>query len=193
MRKLRTKMNGTKIPKTRAASTSIEAAQRDFDAYRYAESEQAARAILADNPNHLGALELLAKVEWRLERNSDALATLQKLVTLNPFEPGYFYMRGLIYQALGQFREASDSLARAVAFEGTPMSQAATVALEDLEAWQKSLIAQLAQDDPEFRLRYAQDPAAAIQQRGFVIRARAAVAARPEILRRAVVWVDRPS
>lgn len=121
-----------------------------------------ARKLLKQDSEHLGALEVLAKSLWQLSRYDELLATLSTLVRLNPYEPGYFALRGAVYQALGRTGEAIKSFARA----GLD-SETASASIEELRDWQGTLIADMLREDLVFRTHYAQDPAAACRARGF--------------------------
>jgi len=122
----------------------------------------ASRGILRGDPEHLGALEVLAKALWQLSRYDELLVALESMVRLNPYEPGYHGLRGAVYQALGRTGEAIKSFTRAGAD-----SETANAAIEELRDWQTSLIADLLRDDVVFKAHYAQDPEAACQARGF--------------------------
>ena len=76
--------------------SDIEKAYGLIDAQRYRPAYDAAKAILANAPDNVAALSLLADVADRLGRNSEAQATLEKLIALDPNNPenknalGYF-------------------------------------------------------------------------------------------------------
>ena len=116
------------------------------------------RAILADDPNHVGALEVLAKALWQAGDCETLLTTLDRLILLNPYEPGYHALRGAAYQSLGRLGDAVNSFSRAKGNEE---------ALAELQEWQAELVANLIYEDRVFRAQYAQDPKAACLARGF--------------------------
>lgn len=120
------------------------------------------RRILRRDASQVGALEVLAKALWQLSRYDELLVTLTTLVRLNPYEPGYFALRGATYQALGRVGEAIRSFARAGA-----ESETASASVEELRSWQGGVIADLLHDDLVFRTHYAQDPEEACKARGF--------------------------
>jgi tetratricopeptide (TPR) repeat protein len=64
--------------------SDIEKAYGLIDAQRYRPAYDAAKAILANAPDNVAALSLLADVADRLGRNSEAQATLEKLIALDP-------------------------------------------------------------------------------------------------------------
>ncbi len=107
------------------------------------------RSILAEDSTHVGAMELLAKALWQTCEFEHLLPLIDRLIVLNPYEPGYHSLRGLALQALGRYGEAARALARA------PES---ANALANLQDWQAGIIASLIQEDAVFRAAYAQDP-----------------------------------
>ncbi|MGV3618650.1 MAG: tetratricopeptide repeat protein [Fimbriimonas sp.] len=117
--------------------------------------------LLAEEPDHLGALELKARCQWQVGEHQALTATLRRLIALNPYEPGYHALLGSALQCLGRYGEAAQSLERAA---GTPGQEET---LSDLRAWQAGLVAEMLQDDPIFRAHYRQDPRAACASRGF--------------------------
>ena len=118
-------------------------------------------------PDHLGSWELVARSQWRLGQFEEALQTLEKLVSLNPYEPGYFYLKGMILEGLGQCGIAIEAMQRCLSFDDSPVSGQALTALKELEQWQAVLIAEALQTDKAFRFEYARNAAAACQSRGF--------------------------
>jgi tetratricopeptide (TPR) repeat protein len=123
--------------------------------------------VLAERDDHLGALELRARCEWQMGAHEPLVATLRRLIAINPYEPGYHALLGSALQCLGRYGEAARSLERAT---GTPGQEEA---LSDLRAWQAGLIAELIQSDPVFRAHYRQNPHAACASRGFHVAAEA--------------------
>jgi len=123
---------------------------------------ESSRRLLRKDPEHLGALEVLAKSLWQLSRYDELLVALQTMVRLNPYEPGYHSLRGAVHQALGRTGEAIKSFVRVGAD-----SETASAAVEELRDWQSSLIADMLRDDVVFKAHYAQDPEAACKARGF--------------------------
>lgn len=69
--------------------------------------------ILARDPEHLGALEVLAQAQWFCSYYPELIETATKLLRLNPLEPGYRYTRGMAYLAIGDLNRAVDDLERA--------------------------------------------------------------------------------
>src|SRR5437868_6340463 len=74
------------------------------------------QSILADDPSHVAALEVLAKALWQAGDCDALLATIDRLLELNPYEPGYHSLRGAALQSTGKLGEAVRAFSRA---EGT--------------------------------------------------------------------------
>ena len=76
--------------------TDIEKAYGLIDTQHYRPAYDASKAILANAPDNVAALSLLADVSDRLGRNREAQATLEKLIRIDPNNPenqnalGYF-------------------------------------------------------------------------------------------------------
>jgi len=140
--------------------------------------------ILDVDPNHLGALELLAKAHWRSGQHEAALDTLRHLIRINPYEPGYMYLAAGAHQALGHYGEAVRAYERCLDSGNPSLSKAAELSIQELEGWQESVIAELIQSDPAFRAEYRQAPMEACRNRGFAFGR--ASASRP------ATTVDRP-
>jgi tetratricopeptide (TPR) repeat protein len=117
--------------------------------------------LLADDSSFLPALEIKAKALWKAGRHQDLVPTLDTLIRLHPYEPGYHALKGAALQALGRYREAKTSLIRGQGLPGT------SEALQDLELWQVRLVSELLDTDPVFRASFMQNPQDACAKRGF--------------------------
>lgn len=113
--------------------------------------------VVAENRDHLGAYELLAKSFWKLEKYSKVLEICKELIRLNPFDPGYFHLQAMSYRALGYYGECARILAR----HGNQRL------LEDVEALQVHLIRDLLLSDAEFAKEYQQNAASCLDKYGF--------------------------
>lgn len=133
---------------------------------RHRDAERRARAILDIDPDHIGALETLAKVQWHLGEFKALLPTLERLLALNPYEPGYHALRGASHQALGHCGEAVLAFSRCAIGDSAEASHAREQ-ITDLHAWERYLVGELLVSDPVFRADYAQDAQGACQRRGF--------------------------
>ena len=114
--------------------------------------------VLNDDAEHIGALEISAKLYWKLEDFEEVRRITDRLITLNPFEPGYHGLRGMALRGLNRYGEAAQALAR---------DPQATEALLELEGYQASLVKNLLEEDPVFAAQYAKNPQGALSDRGF--------------------------
>lgn len=83
---------------------------------RLGEPEQAlrhARSVLRRDPDHLGALELLAKALWAVGQLEEVVVCSRRLESLYPYEPGYFVTEGEALRELGRLEEAKAAFRRA--------------------------------------------------------------------------------
>lgn len=133
---------------------------------RHQDAERKSRAVLGQDPEHIGALETLAKVQWHQGKFNELLPTLDRLVALNPYEPGYHSLRGAVHQALGHCGEAVKAFSRCADADG-PEAAGAREQIADLQDWERFLVSQLIETDPVFRADYAHDPREACRRRGF--------------------------
>jgi hypothetical protein len=125
-----------------------------------------ARAVLSVDGDHVGALETLAKAQWQTSSCDELLITLGRLIELNPYEPGYQVLLAGAFQSLGLCGEAVKAYLRAIDL-GVPKSEEMDAMIEELRAWQSSLVAQMMATDVVFRAAYDQDPVKACADRGF--------------------------
>lgn len=149
-----------------SAAELVTQAQHAFDSGKIPVALSVAERALALDGGHLAAWEIRARSSWRLNRFEDALESLSRLIRLNPYEPGYFYMQGLIFQAMGQFSDALDALHRCLKSDG-PVAEQARAAIAELEDWQETLIAEALTNDARFSAQYLRDPATACAERGY--------------------------
>lgn len=120
-----------------------------------------ARRVLARDAESLGALELLGKAALKLGEPQEAAWAAARLLSINPYEPGYHSLRGLALQAQGLFAPGGRALDR---------DPKARLALGALEADQETLVADLARTDPRFARRLAAAPARTLREEGFYVR-----------------------
>jgi hypothetical protein len=128
-------------------------------------ARESAAIVLASDCHHMGGLEIMAKILWRMEDFVCLERTTNMLIALNPFEPGYHGLRGMALRALGRYGEAAKSLAR---------DPNAADALRDLEGFQANLVRDIIAQDPLFAATYAADPERALTERGFHFEEKAA-------------------
>lgn len=86
-----------------------------YEAGRFAEAETLCHAILEAAPNTFGSLHLLAVVQSKLGRNSDALANFARALALRPDHDEALINRGILLQQLKRFEEALVSYDQALA------------------------------------------------------------------------------
>lgn len=125
------------------------------------------RKILRKDLTHVGALEVLARAEWQMQRFEALVSTTKRLIKLDPYNPGYHMLRGATFQCLGQFGEATKAYARASALGDSPDTQRSLALISELREWQAGLLSTLLAEDPTFRAAYRRDPHAACQSKGF--------------------------
>lgn len=157
---------------------------------RYDEARQLAENLLAIDPKHLGALEVRAQLQWRTGEIAELIATLDRLVELNPYEPGYYSLRGAAFQSCGRCGDAIRAYERCVSLGG-PATGDVSDQMEALKAWQSELIHDLLESDRVFAAAFAQNPQAACDERGFAY-ARATRTAVVQAIERATLSA-RPS
>jgi tetratricopeptide (TPR) repeat protein len=128
---------------------------------RHEDAVAGAEAFLLTDPDHLSALELLAKSLWQVGEMERVVDVTRKLIRLNPYEPGYQTLLASALQCLGRYGEAACAYQRAGSAPGVQE------AVTELNSWQAGLVADLIASDPVFRAHYAQNPADACAARGF--------------------------
>lgn len=149
---------GSRHAATRIRMSRAEAALKAGD---LALAAVLAEDILRVDANHLAALETYAKALWSAGRYEQVVAATDKLLSLNPYEPGYHALRGAALHALGRYGEACESYDRS-----SELPHCAE-ALRELQTWQARLLLDLLQTDPVFKVSYRQNPRAACEARGF--------------------------
>jgi len=145
-------------------------AVRLFDAGDLVQARKVLNRCLRRDPDHVGALELQARLQWRCGELEHLLSTLSRLLELNPYEPGYHYLRGSALQCQGRFGEALTSYARCKHMGSSAHAKDAEEAIEALRECQLQALGQLLRDDLVFRSHYAQDPQAACAMVGIELR-----------------------
>lgn len=81
--------------------------------HRWTEAIRAARQVLRQTPDHLGALEVYCQAMVRSGDYEEALRTVRRLVRINANEAGYELLRAAAFQAMGRLPEALLALNRA--------------------------------------------------------------------------------
>jgi tetratricopeptide (TPR) repeat protein len=128
------------------------------------EAIEIASEVLKTDDANIGALETIAKAQWQIHEYSDLLATLNRLIRINPYEPGYHALKGAALQCLGRYGESIRAYLRGGDTPGARESA------EELRAWQAQLVQSLLQADPVFKAHYSRNPEEACRARGFEFR-----------------------
>jgi len=80
---------------------------------------QATTQVLLNDADHLGALEIHVRAQWRIGDFVGALRSLRRLTLLNPYEPGYYLMQGDVLNLMGQPLQARRAFERCLTFDGS--------------------------------------------------------------------------
>jgi hypothetical protein len=100
------------------APDSIDLFQRAvaaYDAGEFAEAERLCAEIDPNDADHFGAARLLARVQSRLGRHHEALATYDMALAMRPDDAEALNRRGEVLRQLNRLEEALASCARAIA------------------------------------------------------------------------------
>ena len=162
---IRTERATCEARKARGAA-SLATAEACLQARNAFEAARIARRFLRSDRDHLGAIELLARALWQLQRYEDLVATSRRMIRLDPYNPGYRSLYGAALQCLGRFGEAVRAFAEAGRLDPNEGSKSESL-IADLRAWQSNLIAAQLADGGSFEVRYERDPRAACEADGF--------------------------
>jgi predicted O-linked N-acetylglucosamine transferase (SPINDLY family) len=77
-------------------------------------AEQIYRRILAADPQHADATQLLGLISYQVGQYQTALDLIRRAITLNPLADVYYNSLGLTYKALGRGQEAVEAFQQAV-------------------------------------------------------------------------------
>jgi len=86
----------------------------DHQAGRLAEAEAQYRRILADHPDHAGALQLLGVIAHQVGHHEAAIELIRRAIALNPHRADYHANLGAVYSARGQVSEVIACLEQAL-------------------------------------------------------------------------------
>lgn len=84
-------------------------------AYDWEGAMESCLRMLSRDPEHLGALEILAQAQWFGGHYDKVISTTSKLLRLNPCEPGYRYTRGMAFLTTGDLTRAYEDFQTALA------------------------------------------------------------------------------
>lgn len=132
------------------------------------EERFASNGAPAPSLEDLRQLEEAAVRAWRLGRFESLLQLTARLIRLNGREPGYYVLRGLACQGLGEFSRARRAFESAqLLAAGTPYRDVVRQYLSALDVWQAEVFLAWIKCDPTLRRLYAANPSATLQRLGF--------------------------
>ncbi len=95
-------------------------ARNMLHSYDWKGALESCRKVLEHDPDHLGALEVSAQALWFVGRYDEVVATTNRLLMLNPLEPGYRYTRGMALMSMGHLVRAADDFRQAITQSDDP-------------------------------------------------------------------------
>lgn len=98
---------------------ALKAAKHLLDMGSADEALSATTQILLHDADHLGALEIHVRAQWRIGDLTGTMRSLRRLTLLNPYEPGYYLMQGDVLNLMGQPLQARRAFERCLAFDGS--------------------------------------------------------------------------
>lgn len=110
--------------------------------------------IIEADPDHLPAIELKVKSQWRLGLYEQALEGLAMAIRLNPHDPAYQFLRGDCYQNLLRYGDALDAYERCSATADSELAAQAQLRLRGLFEWQAALMEDLFRSRPELAAQF---------------------------------------
>ncbi|HXH60046.1 MAG TPA: tetratricopeptide repeat protein [Fimbriimonadaceae bacterium] len=132
----------------RFLSDSTFTARTMYQTYDWKGALENCSKVLEHDPDHLGALEVQAQALWFAGRYADVVRTTNRMLSLNPSEPGYRYTRGMALMSMGQLSRAADDFRQALVQSDDPrflnQVQNALMAIEEFQRGGVDRIARLA-------------------------------------------------
>jgi tetratricopeptide (TPR) repeat protein len=108
-----------------------------LQSYDWKGALESCREVLEHDPDHLGALEVSAQALWFAGRFAEVVTTTNRMLKLNPREPGYRYTRGMALMSMGHLSRAADDFRQAIAQSDDPrfilQVQGALCAIEEYQ------------------------------------------------------------
>ncbi len=105
-------------------------------AYDWRRAVESCETVLQGDPDHLGALEVLAQAQWFGGLYDAVISTTSRLLKLNPLEPGYRFTRGMAYVSKGHLGRALEDFQTAHAQSRDPKFRAQVQSsIDALEGW----------------------------------------------------------
>lgn len=123
------------------------AARTMLQSYDWKGALESCREVLKHDPDHLGALEVTAQALWFAGNYEEVVRTTNRLLQLNPLEPGYRYTRGMALMSMGQLVRAADDFRQAINQSNNPrfivQVQASLTAIEEFQSGGPDRIARM--------------------------------------------------
>ena len=121
-------MMGELVSGSRAAGRKARKSAPDADylartmlqAYDWQGALESCQEVLERDPDHLGALEVTAQALWYAGRYEEVVRTTNRLLKLNPLEPGYRYTRGMAHMSVGRLNDAAGDFQQAIIQSNDP-------------------------------------------------------------------------
>jgi tetratricopeptide (TPR) repeat protein len=143
-----------------------------LDLDRNREAMEACHQVLRARPRDIRALDLLQTAYLKEGEIAQALRIAYRLALLCPHDPMNFFRKAVLFQQLGDTRNAIDNYLRVVDMEQgleSELARRSQEAVEMLDGLQLRQLLMLAADDPLFRAKLRRDPQGAAAERGFYL------------------------
>jgi tetratricopeptide (TPR) repeat protein len=145
-------------------------AETHMGAQHWEEGAEVCRAILAIDPRHHSALELLATAFLQTNQIDSAIEIMEQLLLLSPLDPLHRLKLATLLQLKGRLGESSREFQRVLETHGEfPFAQDAAEAVEVLDRLQTQQILMLAAEQNSFRLRLERQFDEALFEGGFYL------------------------
>ncbi|MFN7096344.1 MAG: tetratricopeptide repeat protein [Gammaproteobacteria bacterium] len=89
-------------------------AETAYEQIQYEKAEKLLHILLQGNPDHTKALAILAKIQTIYNRDHEAIASLERLILLEPNNFSHFTNLGMIYQKFDEYEKSQVYLNRAL-------------------------------------------------------------------------------
>jgi tetratricopeptide (TPR) repeat protein len=105
--------------------------------YNWENALESCEEVLKNDPEHVGALEVMAQALWFGGKFDQVIRTTSRLLLLNPLEPGYRYTRGMAYLSEGALTLAAEDFRLAIKQTNDPeFREQVANALKAVVDWQ---------------------------------------------------------
>lgn len=107
-----------------------------MQSYQWEQALESCKEVLKGDPDHLGALEVMAQAQWFGGFYDDVIRTTSRLLMLNPHEPGYRYTRGMAHLSRGELYRAAEDFRRAISqSDNVGFKSQVAQSLDAVEMW----------------------------------------------------------